>query len=240
MQAIILAAGKGSRLGEITGELPKSFIEIQGKKLIDYNLDMLSKYGVNDIIIVTGYKCEAFEELLRDRSNIRFVYNPFYETTNVLPSFWFGQGLLKDDFIYLHADTLCDTSIFEELLSSKGDIVLPIDFKERDEEAMKVRLEKEDVVEISKTIPVEDADGEFIGIAKISGCSLLALKQVTTSIMKEKKFSSFFEVALQVIMDKKLSKVTSIPTRGQFWCEIDFLEDYEKAKKNISTSLLAL
>ena len=60
MQAIILAAGKGSRLGELTNNKPKSFIEIKGKKLIEYNLDMLLKYGINDITIVTGYMSEEY------------------------------------------------------------------------------------------------------------------------------------------------------------------------------------
>ncbi|MDF2565867.1 MAG: putative sugar nucleotidyltransferase, partial [Massilibacillus sp.] len=63
MQAIIMAAGKGSRLGEITNGKPKSFLEIKGKKLIEYNIQMLHKYGIHDITIVTGYQSEAFVEL---------------------------------------------------------------------------------------------------------------------------------------------------------------------------------
>ena len=54
MQAIIMAAGKGSRLGSLTDGKPKSFVEIKKKKLIDYNLDLLRHYGVDEIIIVTG------------------------------------------------------------------------------------------------------------------------------------------------------------------------------------------
>jgi choline kinase len=240
MQAIIMAAGKGSRLGKITGDKPKSFVEIENRKLIEYNLDMLAKYHINDIIIVTGYKSEEFEELLKERSNIRFVFNPFYDMTNVLSSFWFGQEYLIDDFIYMHADTLCDTLIFEDLLGAEGDIVLPTEFKECDEEAMKVRLKDDTVFEINKKMNTSDADGEFIGIAKICGKCIPKLKQVTNQLMKEKQFSSFFEVALQEIIDKELCKVTTISINGRFWCEIDFEEDYERAKANISENLLAL
>ena len=77
MQAIIMAAGKGSRLGSLTEGKPKAFAEIKGKKLIDYNLGLLEKYGIDEIIIVTGYKCEAFEELAGNNKNISLVYNPF-------------------------------------------------------------------------------------------------------------------------------------------------------------------
>jgi len=185
MQAIIMAAGKGSRLGELTNNKPKSFIEIEGKKLIEYNLDMLSMYGINDIVIVIGYMAEEFEKLLSERNGIKFSFNPFYDTTNVLPSFWFGQELLIDDFIYMHADTLCDTEIFKELLEHDGEIVLPIDFSSCDEEAMKVKLIDDEVKFINKTMNLESADGEFIGIAKISKKCIPAIKSVTNQIMKE-------------------------------------------------------
>lgn len=240
MQAIILAAGKGSRLGELTNNKPKSFIEIKGKKLIEYNLDMLLKYGINDITIVTGYMSEEFEKLVANRKGIKLAFNPFYEITNVLPSFWFGQENLNDDFIYIHADSLCDTDIFEDLLKQEGEIILPVDFGECNEEAMKVKLVDNEVKHINKTMEPKTADGEFIGIAKISKGCIPAIKMVTNRIMKEQRFTSFFEVALQEIIDKSLCKITTIPTKGRFWCEIDFKEDYETAKVKISDTLLNL
>ncbi len=239
MQGIIMAAGKGSRLGDANKNMPKSFLEIEGKKLLEYNLDMLTKYGINDIIIVTGYMVEEFEKLLGDRKDIRIVYNPFYDSTNVLSSFWFGQELLEDDFIYMHADTICDTEIFEDLLSAEGDIVLPVDFRPCDEEAMKVELDKVSgqVKFINKTMDLSLGDGEFIGICKISKNSIPKVKSVTNKIMREQKFSSFFEVALQSIIDNDLCKLTTIPTKGKFWCEVDFKEDYERAIEGISENL---
>ena len=150
MQAIIMAAGKGSRLGDVTRDVPKSFAEIKGKKLIEYNLRLLEKYGVDDIILVAGYRSEAFEELAKDRSGIRLVFNPFYEMTNVLGSFYMGMEALNDDFIFLHADTLCEPEIFEKLIHIQGDVVLPVDYKQCDEEAMKVRSEKGRIKETMK------------------------------------------------------------------------------------------
>ena len=64
MQAIIMAAGKGSRLGSLTEDLPKSLLKINGKRILDINIAMLHRYGIWDITVVTGFKDEK-----NDRSN---------------------------------------------------------------------------------------------------------------------------------------------------------------------------
>lgn len=238
MQAIIMAAGKGSRLGSLTEGKPKSFVEIRGKKLIEYNLQLLKKYQVKEIILVTGYQNEEFEELAEHWGNISLVYNPFYEMMNVLGSFYMGMEQLKEDFLYLHADTLCDPAIMERLLGVEADIVLPVDYKKCDEEAMKVRSERGRIVEITKQMPPEDAEGEFIGIAAFRKEILPELKKTVKQLMKEKEFGAYFESAVQRLIDQKKYNIKTIPTNGAFWAEIDFAEDYERAKTEISTGLL--
>lgn len=240
MQAIIMAAGKGSRLGEFTDGKPKSFVEIKGKKLIEYNLNMLKKYNIDNIIIVTGYCCEAFEEFTKDMSGIRLVYNPFYEMVNVIGSFYFGMEYLNDDFIYMHADTLCDPVIFEKLLSNSADVVLPVDFSSCDEEAMKVRKENGKIVQITKQMSVAEAEGEFIGIAKFKKNVIPYLKMYSKEVLKEKRFNEYFESAIQKIIDNCKFNIDTISTDNQFWAEIDFLEDYERAVENIPNSILSL
>jgi len=233
MQAIIMAAGKGSRLGELTKDKPKSFLEIKGKKLIEYNIEMLHKYGITDIIIVIGYRDQDFVELTKDIQGIRLVYNPFYEMVNVLGSFWVAQDELVDDFIYMHADTICAESIFESLLEVDGDIVLPVDLKPCDDEAMKVKVDGEYVVQITKNMPCGESAGEFIGIAKVKKGVLKDLKEESTQLMREKEFSSYFEAAVQRIINKEKYLIKKIDTRNAFWAEIDFEEDYINAKQNI-------
>ncbi len=240
MQAIIMAAGKGSRLGELTNGNPKSFVEIKGKKLIEYNLQLLNKYGIEKIVIVTGYRSEAFEELTREMENVHLIYNPFYEMVNVLGSFFMGMEAIDDDFIYLHADTLCDPFIFEKLVHLEGDVILPIDYKQCDEEAMKVRSENGRIVEITKQMPLELAEGEFIGMCAFRKEVLPVLKSKVKQLMKEKAFSSYFEGAIQRLIDEECFDIRLVSTEGYFWSEIDFMEDFERAVANISDSLLTL
>ncbi len=240
MQAIIMAAGKGSRLGAFTGGKPKSFVEINGKKLIEYNICLLEKYHIDEIIIVTGYQSEAFEDLLAGEENVRFVYNPFYEMMNVLGSFYMGMGMLHDDFIYLHADTLCEPAIFEKLVRMEADIILPVEYNRCDDEAMKVRSENGKLVKITKQMSVEDAEGEFIGMAAFKKEVLPALKEKTKQLMKEKDFGDYFEGAIQRLIDEEDFNIKTVPTDGAFWAEIDFKEDYEEAAEHIPDSLAGI
>lgn len=237
MQAIIMAAGKGSRLEKMTGGGPKSFVEIKGRKLIEYNLRLLEKYGVDEIILVTGYCCEAFEELLKGRQNIHLVYNPFYEMVNVLGSFYMGMEKLDDDFIFLHADTICEPEIFEKLVHMKGDVILPVEYKICDEEAMKVRSENGKIAQITKQMPVELAEGEFIGMASFRKEVVPALKEKTKELLKEKKFAAYFESAIQRLIDEEHFNIMTVPVGNAFWAEIDFPEDYERAEARIPESL---
>lgn len=235
-----MAAGKGSRMGSITGEKPKSFIKIHGRTLLEYNLELLFMCGVSQVIIVTGYKSELFEDLAACDRRITLAFNPFYESTNVLCSFWVGMYLLADDFIYLHADTLCDPGIMQEMVKMHGDIILPIDFGNYNEEAMGIRRENGRIVEINKKIPLDQADGEFIGIAMIRKSVLPMLRDKTVKLMKEMAFSDYFEAAIQRLIDEESFSITTIPTANRFWVEMDFEEDYEKAKREFPSSLRAL
>lgn len=240
MQAIIMAAGKGSRLGSLTENTPKSLLEIKGKSLLNINIAMLHKFGIWNITIVTGFQDEKFIEATKGIPGITLVYNPFYEFTNVIGSYYMGMRQLHEDFIYLHADTICDIGIFDELIWSEGDIVLPVDTKFCDEEAMKVRIVCGKVVEITKQMPVETAAGEFIGIAKIKKDVIKDLNNSTIGVLRDKIFTSYFEGALQRVFDMNKYDVRMIETGGRFWGEIDFQEDYQKVEKNITNQLLNL
>ena len=233
-----MAAGKGSRLSELTQGNPKPFIELHGKKLIEYNLEAVQKIGVKEIILVTGYKEEAFAELTSKMNNVKLVYNPFYELMNVIGSFYFGMNYLNDDFLYIHADTLCDPIIYKKMITSGADIALPIEFKECDTEAMKVKTKKGKITEMSKKMPLNVAEGEFIGIAYIKKKVLPALKQKTIEVLKEKRFSEYFESALQKLIDEDTFDIRAIPTEDAFWTEIDFKKDYLDAAERIPSYMV--
>jgi choline kinase len=229
MQAIIMAAGFGSRIAKITNNLPKSFLEINNEKLIERAIRLLRERNIHDITVVTGYKSELFVELLDDK--IKFINNPLYFCTNVLGSFACGMGNLNDDFIFIHADTIFDETILDDLISSNiSEIVLPVDYKSCVEEEMKVTTVDGNINVIHKSIDLATAEGEFIGIAKVSSGILSELKQAVMEELKEKNnHQDYFEAAIQNLIDQN-HKIKTIATAGRPWIEIDFPEDYLVAK----------
>ncbi|MDA9297886.1 phosphocholine cytidylyltransferase family protein [Pseudomonadales bacterium] len=230
MQAIIMAAGFGSRIENITNRLPKSFLEVNDEKLIERAIRLLREREINDITVVTGYKSELFADLLDD--NIKLVFNPLYFCTNVLGSFACGMGNLKDDFIFIHADTIFDETILDDLIASDiSDVILPVDYKLCVEEEMKVTTVDGNVTVIHKSIDLNIAEGEFIGIAKINSIILEELKLAVKVELKEKNgHQSYFEAALQNLIDQG-HNIKTIATNGRRWIEIDFPEDYDIAQK---------
>lgn len=239
MQAIIMAAGKGSRLGALTEEKPKCFLEINGIKIIEFLIALLHEKNIYDIVLVTGYKHNVIEDYLKDIEGLTFVYNPFYEFVNVLGSFFVAQDMVKnDDLIFMHADTLCAPDIFEEMLQTAGDMVLPVDFKECDEEAMKVMTQNGKLIAISKQIPCSQGEGEFIGIAKICKNVLPDLKAASLKLMEQKAFHSYFEGAVAELINDNKYLLQTIDIRGRFWGEIDFEEDYQGIRQRMPQELI--
>ena len=238
MQAIIMAAGRGSRLGTLTDSIPKAFLEAKGYRLIDYNLALLHENGIDDIKIVTGYKAELYEEMEKKCKGLSCIYNPFYEHCNVLGSFYVAQEKLEDvDTIYLHADTLCDAGMFREMVQANGDIVMPVDFRPCDSEAMKVSTKAGQVVRVGKEIRPGESEGEFIGMAKLSGKAMPAIKAASRKLMRKGGLESYFEGAIQEVIDQGGCSVPALPTANRFWGEVDFEEDYSYVKEHLPDTL---
>ena len=230
MQAIIMAAGLGSRIHKITNEYPKSFLEVNEEKLISRAVRLLRERGIDEIVIVTGYRAKDFYDLLGE--TVQYRHNPLYFCTNVLSSFAVGMDYLTDEFIYLHADTIFSPKILDELMAfESNDIVLPVDFKACVEEEMKVLTSNGRITRIDKGIDLASAEGEFIGVAKVSCRVLESLKSaVTSELVVGRRFDEYFEAAIQALIDRDIP-VIPLDVGTHPWIEIDFPEDYEAACK---------
>lgn len=232
-----MAAGMGRRIANITNEKPKCFLEIGGLSIIDQQVEYMESSGIEEIIIVTGYKKHLFEEKFKGKTNIKYSYNPFYSITNVLASFWFGMNCIKGDFIYTHADTYFEKSIYDSLLDAGGSVVLPVDFSHHDDEAMKVLLNpRGQVIEISKEIGSTGKIGEFIGVAKISSEILSNVFNTTQRLIENGGYNNYFESVLQEMITEDSIFPKVVDVSGKVWGEIDCEEDYLRTTRILKTN----
>lgn len=234
MVALILAAGKGSRLGDYTADLPKSLLPLntQNKTLLDYNLQVLGNIKLERIYVVTGFNSTRMEDHLKNYKSTQVVYNPFWQHCNVLGSLYMALDSLHDDFLFLHADTLADPAIWKELTDREGDFVLPYQAKKCGKEEMKVLIEDGELVEISKELNPAQADGEFLGIAKFSKKTIPFFKETSTRLFKRGELNHYMESVIQeAIKFKGDFRIHPFDIGNSSFVEVDFEEDYFKAKE---------
>lgn len=231
-KAVIVAAGLSSRLYPLTRELPKGLLQVGGSTLLSRSVELLRKNGITEIAMVVGYKHHIIQDVLG--GDINYLANPFYKHCNNMGSLWFARDLIGNEpFVYLHGDLVYDPEILSSSLAefrrSDNDIQLVTDFKDNDEEAMKVRIdEKGFLLESSKEIPLDQAQGEWIGIAHIRNSSFLF--SCIEEIMFEQGLN-YYDTHAFTTLARTGSRVYCSPTRGLPWVEVDFLEDYQRAQE---------
>ena len=127
MQAIILAAGMGKRLGRYTKDATKCMVEVNGKALIEYAIEALVKAKVSRTVLVVGYKADVLKNFIASKFNeknlggmkIEYIENKVYDTTNNIYSFYLARNeLLKDDTILLESDLIFRKKILQDLIAS--------------------------------------------------------------------------------------------------------------------------
>lgn len=173
-KAIILSAGQGSRLGHLTDDKPKCLIDFGGRTLLDRQLDTLAANGVEQAVVVTGFRDELVEEALAKRSGgpgVRTIYNPFYKVADNLGSLFLARDELAGDCLVWNGDTLVADSLMRRVIANTQDgICVTIDRKDGyDEDDMKVVVADDGQLEaIGKRI-AKGVNGESIGLLAFRG-----------------------------------------------------------------------
>ncbi|HEX7344896.1 MAG TPA: phosphocholine cytidylyltransferase family protein [bacterium] len=232
MQALILAAGRGTRLG---GMIPKPLLPVGGQPLIIRLLEQFERFDIRDITVVLGPQRDMIERSLADWP-VHIRLNQQFETTDNLYSFWIGSIGLVDDLIVAHADLIFDDDLIRRLLSAGGDVVLPLDRSSMDEESMKIRLRGRLVTEISKALPLAEAHGESIPLLKFSRQALPALREAVQRMVATGRLASHLEDVLLELYSHRHLRMSALDVTGIRWAEIDTPEDLERARKLFETA----
>ena len=243
MRAIIIAAGKGTRLYPLTKNTPKSLIEIgKGITMLESQLHSLRENQIKDVSIIVGYRAEQIEAKVKKYQNdfnISIVYNPFYDCSNNLLSVWMARHFMNEDFITINGDDIFKPEVIEDLLKSESNITMVIDEKEKyDDDDMKVVHKDGLVLKVSKKIPIAETNGESVGIIKFSGVGSKIYRNTLDEMVRNPDNRNVFYLhAIQNIIDKGFP-VNYSQCEPDAWNELDFHPDLVMIKQYLKKSNL--
>lgn len=234
MKAVILAAGRGTRISDISAGLPKCLLTFGGHAILDYQISALLQAGISDFALVVGYQNELILEYVSSRyshlaDSFTFITNPRYAETNNIYSLWLAQSWVADSgFICLNADVLCHPGIIKPASQIRSDISMIIDPKWRDE-TMKIIIKGGHIVRMSKAITRSEFSGTYLGVTTFSGRIVKLLFEEIEKLVLEGRINEFFNVAVQQMISYGI-QVDHTLTAGLPWAEIDDPADFHFAE----------
>lgn len=227
MKAIILAAGKATRLLPLTKSIPQCMLRLGNETILEKQVKYLKNFGIDDITVITGYLSEKVEKFCNELG-LKALFNPFYEVSGTALTLWVIKGELQGDFILFYSDVIFEPKIIGGLLKNKGDICLAIKKDGLREEAEKV-IENKGAIEDVNKANMDKENGEFIGMAKFSDSGSKKLVMELDNISKISLNSTFIEVIDSLI--KNGEAVSAYDIKDASFVDIDFPNDLEKAEK---------
>jgi choline kinase len=253
MYMIILAAGQGTRLRPLTDNVPKCLIEVNGKSLLDWQLQAASSLDVSNIGIVTGY----MNSTVQGRPATYFN-NPNYETTNMVETLWCASSIFNNNVVISYGDIIFETNVLDSILSSNHPISVVVDkgwrpYWERrfdnilsDAETLKIDGNNQIRSIGQKPKSVKEIDGQYIGLMKFQDGGVDILRTIYNDAKKaslegryplrgQRPFQNLYMTdMLQGIIDVGFPVHQVSIERG--WLEIDTLSDLQLA--NSVTSVI--
>jgi choline kinase len=243
MKAVILAAGRGTRIEKVTHGAPKCLIEFGGRAILDYQIHGLWNAGISDIAIVIGHNGNRIvDHVARSYGDsldrFTFLENPSFATTNNIYSLWIARDWVGwSDFVCLNADVLCDPDILLPTGNTRH-VSMIVDPEWRDE-TMKVIIRDGNVVRMSKGISRSEYSASYIGVTRFSRPIAPALFAEIGSMIRKGRVNEFFNAAVQQLVDRGLP-VRFTSTRGLPWAEVDDEADLQYARTAVYPHLRPL
>lgn len=230
MKALILAAGRGTRLAPLTESLPKALVPVDGKPILLKQLENLYDNDITDITVVAGYRANMVQAAVHDQfRDVNIIENHDYaETNNMYSALLAREAVEGDDFLLMNADVFMDSAVIESLLTFHGANAIVTDIGFYLEESMKVVEADGRIIRISKEIPEDEALGASIDVYKFSAAAGTAFFDRCAEYVEKGEKKLWSEVALNDILSEM--SFEACPLNGR-WYEIDDMEDLTAAER---------
>ncbi len=245
MKALILAAGKGTRLAPLTNNIPKCMVKYKNKPIIDYELEALRESGIDDIAIVGGY----LANVLKEYTKINKLYiNHDFENTNMVWTMFCAREFMEScvneeqDLIISYSDIIYKNEVVSKLKQYKNDLGVVIDkdwkilwdsrFENVLSDAESLKIKDNKIIEIGKKVDsIDEIEGQYIGLFKVSYKFIKNMINIYDNINRNKQFDgkNFQNMYMTSFLQEIINKFNNIEpifiNRG--WIEIDSISDLE-------------
>lgn len=229
MQAVILAAGMGSRLNAMTGGGSKALVEIGGRPLLLHTLEALADHGIGPVLVIVGHEAHALQEVIGDRAEV--MLNERFAETNSLYSLWLARDWIKGPFVLLNCDLFFDPRILDELLDEPGNVLAYDSTSSRGREQTKVAVKARRVVDLGKDLPSNSARGESLGMIKFDAEGARAMMSVAKQLVADGQENAWVIEATRTVC--KDITIYGLNVAGHAWTEIDFPYDLDVARREV-------
>ena len=233
--AVILAAGKGSRLYPFTKQKPKCLVDVCGKPILRQMIDCLTENSFEELIIVTGFLSEKIEEYVSNHDfdiRIKTVRNNQYATTNNIYSLWCAAPYIQSSFVLIESDLVIDQRILGEF-KHPDRIALDI-YRPEFHSGTTASVCDEGFV---KQLHLENCKCpktthfKTVNISSFSQRSWNQLKQAIDHYVRSNETGVFYELAMQELLQQNRLKLKMVDFRETLWEEIDTVDDLKRAEK---------
>jgi choline kinase len=229
-QAVILAAGRGRRLGE---GIPKCLVRLGHRALIHHQLEAFRAAGIDEVCAVVGYGADRVRAAVGDRCH--YIDNPRFGETNSLYSLWLARDWVRGPFLQINCDLVAHPEIYRRLLSVSG-TALAYDSSSGDgEEHMKVVVRNGLLHDIRKQLDPARSCGENLGLLKYDRVAARILFEEASALIAGGEERSWAPAAMARLARRV--PVHCIDMAGLPWTEIDFVEDVLYARCEVLPEL---
>lgn len=240
MRAVVLAAGTGSRLGEITKARTKGMVPVRGKRLIDYLLEFFEHDFFDEIIIVGGFCYEDLREHINSHGykKVRVIENKEYLKGNIFTLITALREFENDSFLITNVDHIYPRVMFNKMKESMRSITAMCDFdRSLGHDDMKVKLADDGkrVAAISKQLA--DFDCGYIGMTYVDASMESLYRDTINEVIKRYGEKAVVENILQVLSEKDRGVPVICDLSGFGWYEVDTEEDLMRAEKGLENDL---
>jgi choline kinase len=257
-KAIIVAAGRGKRLGNETDEIPKCMVKVAGRSILHWQLRALQAAGVTDVVVVRGYRGDCIEAPA-DAPPLRFIENPEWARNNILASLLYAASEMQTGFFFSYSDIVFAPAVATQLRAETRDdgpdVALVVDRRWGDAYVGRTQHPVSEaelagvidgpggahVASVGKqVVRAEDAAGEFIGLARFSAAGAAALRAVWEQALREGGLEAPFGRAATLrnaYLSDALNAMAAAGKRLQpvfidgTWREIDTQQDLASAER---------